>query len=84
MEDKLLLVNNCRGFSEKVLNLNKEMVMDVHLLLDYRPRPEGSYKIGSARLSSVLPCVLPSVLKFSRNWLISFFLKLSMLLGAHI
>ena len=44
-------------------------------LLDPRPRPEGSYKIGSVR---------PSVRKFSRDLLISFFLKLSMVLGPHI
>ena len=47
--------------------------------LNPRPQPEGSYKIGS-----VCPPVLPSVRKFSRDWLISFFLKLSMVLGAHI
>ena len=30
------------------------------------------------------PSVLPSVRKLSQNWLISFFLKLNMVLGAHI
>ena len=44
---------------------------------------EGSYKSRSVCLSVCLS-VLPQVHKFSRNWLISFFLKLSMVLGVHI
>ena len=50
-----------------------------HCLLDPWPRPEGSYKIGS-----VCRSVFPSVRKFSQNWVISFFVKISMVLGAHI
>ena len=45
-------------------------------LLDPWPRPEGSNKIGSVR-SSVLQSLLPSVHKFSRDWLISFFWNLA-------
>ena len=39
---------------------------------------------GRVLWNRVCPSVLPSVRTFSRNWLISFFLKLSMVLGAHI
>ena len=55
--------------------------------LDPRPQLEGSYKIGSVHLSILLPIllsILPSVSKFSENWLISFFVELCMMLGAHI
>ena len=41
-------------------------------LLDTQPQLEESYKIGCV-LPSVLPFILPSVCKLSRNWPISFF-----------
>ena len=44
-------------------------------LLDPQLWLERSYESGS---------VHPSVQKFSWDWLISFFLKLSMMLGAHV
>ena len=45
------------------------------LLCDPRSWLEGSYELGSVR---------PSVRKFSWDWLISFFLKLGMVLEAHL
>ena len=39
------------------------------------PVPEGSYKKRGSVRPSVFPFILPSVRKFSRDWLISFFLK---------
>ena len=50
------------------------------LLLDSRSWQEGSYEIGSVFSSVRLPysmLILPSVPKFSWNWLISFFWNLA-------
>ena len=52
------------------------------LLLHPQPWPEGSY--GLAAHPFVLLSFFPSVRKFSWDWLISFFLKLSMVLGVHV
>ena len=44
--------------------------------------PEGSYELTVCPF--VLPSFFPSLRKFSLDWLISFFLKLSMVLVVHV
>ena len=78
LTEHLLIGQETCGHYSIVKKLEKSIFI-LHLFLDPQLRLEGSYKIGS-----VLPSVLPSVPKFSQNWLISFFLKLRMVLGAHM
>ena len=74
LTENLLIGQETYGHYSIVKKLEKSRFI-LHLFLDPQLRLEGSYKIGS---------VLPSVPKFSQNWLISFFLKLRMVLGAHM
>ena len=53
----------------------------LHDFLDPRPWPEWCHELGCP---SILPSFCPSVWKFSWDWLISFFLELSIVLGAHV
>ena len=51
--------------------------------MDCRSWPEGSYELGSVH-PSIFLFFGSSIWKFSQDWLISFFLKCSMVLGVHV
>ena len=74
------LLSTLSNINCKILEITNSYLTQTLLfgctLLDPWPRPEGSNKIGSVR-SSVLQSLLPSVHKFSRDWLISFFWNLA-------
>ena len=73
-------LENILAFSLKQDLVYSHQSLAEERLLDLRPRPEGSYKIGSVCPSfrpSVRPSVLLSIRKFSWDLLISFFWNLA-------
>ena len=66
------------------MNISSNTYKKSYFSLGIFQTPDLSLKDPKKQGVSFLPSILPSVCKFSRNWLIIFFLKLSMLLAAHI